>query len=288
MVTIFLSGPNDCSSEKAITAKEISKLALTIKDAYELDLRLLTFENDTFSAIGKDGQDVVNTQIGDHYDIYMGLIKLRIGTKTPRDESGTAEEYQRALERHRRDGRPAMLFFEMDPIFKKSDATAAELSRVEHFVERVRTDGMLTKTVTHEELDVVIFTHVYKTLNDGGFLKNRVKGSDKPSLEEIRIATEELKVLSDTLHNAQLPMHENTLRQAEVIARLEGRPNSWFSKWINFGNSSTNNFILFKPQTEAQIQEAANELTSITSEMQELLHDFRPKYRAYIEAYVKL
>src|ERR1035437_9002682 len=134
MISVFISGPNDCSSEKSIVAKEVTKLALILQEAYGIDLRLLTFENDTFSAMGTDGQDVVNTQIGDSYDVYLGLINLRLGTQTPRDESGTAEEYQRALTRYRTAGKPAMLFFEMNPVFKKSDIDTTELTRVQNFV----------------------------------------------------------------------------------------------------------------------------------------------------------
>ncbi len=121
IITVFLSGPNDCSSEKTIVAKEVAKLSLIIRDAYGIDLRLLTFENGTFSALGTDGQDVVNTQIGDKYDIYLGLINSHLGTQTPRDESGTAEEYQRALTRHHIDGKPAMLFFQMNPVRRIHD-----------------------------------------------------------------------------------------------------------------------------------------------------------------------
>ncbi len=100
--------------------------------------------------------------------------------------------------------------------------------------------------------------------------------------------SEELKILSEELHKAQEPVNENTIRQVKVIGRLEGSPNSWFAKWIRFGNSISGNFILLLPQTEEQIKEATNELNSIASEMQDLLSDYRPKYKAFIEASVKM
>lgn len=286
IITIFISAPKDCLNEKAIVAKEVKKLAMLIKDAYNVDLKLLTFENDTFSSMGSDGQDVVNTQIGDKYDVYLGLMRSRLGTPTPRSTSGTVEEYERALARYRIEGSPRMLFFEIDFDLKNSETNLdvlSELQRVKEFVNRLRSDGMLTRTVTAEDIDIVIYTHLYKTLNSAGLIKKSVVEDGRPTEEEIGIASEEMKILSDKTGAAQFSMHDNLLRQRDVIARFDGE-NSWRSKWMYIGG----NFIVLRPKTEEEIHEASVELNSITSEMRDLLRDFRPKYRAYIEASVNM
>ena len=69
-------------------------------DDFVLDL--LRWETHTRPGIGQSAQDVINPQIGDDYDIFLGMFGIRFGTPTREWQSGTEEEFRRALSRFKR------------------------------------------------------------------------------------------------------------------------------------------------------------------------------------------
>jgi hypothetical protein len=92
--------------------------------------------------VGADGQDVINTQIGEEYDVFLGIMWKRFGTPTGRAASGTVEEFERALVRYRTSGRPELMFY-----FKKGDLDisddSAQLQAVQQFRIRLANEGIL-------------------------------------------------------------------------------------------------------------------------------------------------
>jgi|GEM_PF-4098564 len=50
-------------------------------------------------AVGIDAQAVINSQIPDDYDVYMGMLWRKFGSETPRALSGTEEEFDDAYRR---------------------------------------------------------------------------------------------------------------------------------------------------------------------------------------------
>jgi hypothetical protein len=77
---------------------------------------LVRWETDTYPGTGADPQSIINSQIGDTYDVFIGIIWSRFGTPTPRAPSGTAEEFHRAVSRIK-DGAPdVMIYFKDAPI----------------------------------------------------------------------------------------------------------------------------------------------------------------------------
>ncbi|MYD31374.1 MAG: DUF4062 domain-containing protein, partial [Nitrospira sp. SB0661_bin_20] len=62
---------------------------------------VVRWETRTTPGFGKDPQDVINKQISDAYDIFIGIMWTRFGTPTPRAGSGTEEEFLRAYDRYK-------------------------------------------------------------------------------------------------------------------------------------------------------------------------------------------
>ena len=52
----------------------IEDLNPKLRDAYSVELRLITAENFVVPSIGLDPQSVVNSQVADEYDIYLGIL----------------------------------------------------------------------------------------------------------------------------------------------------------------------------------------------------------------------
>ncbi|MBZ5494553.1 MAG: DUF4062 domain-containing protein [Acidobacteriia bacterium] len=100
-LSIFISSPNDLAKEREVIASAIEELNPFLEESHGVNLHSLTFEKDVVPGIGIDPQAVINAQLQDKYDIYIGLLGSRFGSETPRSGSGTAEEFQLAYERYR-------------------------------------------------------------------------------------------------------------------------------------------------------------------------------------------
>lgn len=80
-------------------------------------LRNSKMGNRRYPGFGSEPQDVINRQIESDYDVFVGIFWLRAGTPTKNSASGSIEEFQKALERYRRDGSPEiMVYFKTAPI----------------------------------------------------------------------------------------------------------------------------------------------------------------------------
>ncbi len=108
---IFLASPGDTKEERDIVEKIIKELNETIGNRNDFHLELLKWENNVYPDFGEDGQDVINNQIGDEYDIFIGLMFKRFGTETKRAGSGTKEEFSRAYDRFKKKGNVKIMFY---------------------------------------------------------------------------------------------------------------------------------------------------------------------------------
>jgi len=95
----FIASPSDTQTERDICDNVFSEINKSIGQHFNFRLEALKWETNTFPSFGQDGQDVINTQIGSDYDIFIGIMWKKFGTKTPRAESGTEEEFNIAYKK---------------------------------------------------------------------------------------------------------------------------------------------------------------------------------------------
>src|SRR3954451_15803452 len=100
---VFISSPGDVQEEREAVREVIDELNALNRHASGVWLEPVGWEDSVYSDFGADPQSVINAQIGDSYDIFVGILWTRIGTATPRATSGTMEEFQRAIEQHKSD-----------------------------------------------------------------------------------------------------------------------------------------------------------------------------------------
>jgi hypothetical protein len=101
VVSVFLASPSDVAAEREIVIRSVTQWnAIRGKDR-NLIFEIIRWETNTSPAIGIDAQDVINEQIDDDYDVMISIFWTRLGTETARAASGSVEEYERALDRHR-------------------------------------------------------------------------------------------------------------------------------------------------------------------------------------------
>src|SRR4051812_14000224 len=97
---VFLASPGDVKKERAAVQKIVDDINRSVARSRRIYLRLVSWEKDTFPAFGDDPQAIINKQIAEMatYRLFVGIMWNRLGTPTPRDPSGTVEEFHRAAD----------------------------------------------------------------------------------------------------------------------------------------------------------------------------------------------
>jgi hypothetical protein len=134
VLRVFVASPRDLSEERATLEGVIRELNNTWSTTLGIRLELVAWETHTLPGFGADAQDVINEQIADDYDIFIGMMWARFGTPTGRAGSGTAEEFHRAYRRHKENPNQVriMFYFKNAPI-PPSDLDPEQLVSIQKF-----------------------------------------------------------------------------------------------------------------------------------------------------------
>jgi Tfp pilus assembly protein PilO len=152
MVRVFAASPGDVAQERAVVEGVVREM----NDGWTADLGyrvgLVRWETDTYPGFADAAQDVVNQQIGDDYDVFIGIMWARVGTPTDRSESGTVEEFERAYARFKADPTSVhlMMYFKNGPL-QPDQIDPFQLVKVNEFKQRVADLGGFYREFLHSE-----------------------------------------------------------------------------------------------------------------------------------------
>jgi hypothetical protein len=154
-LSVFVASPSDVSDERVRLEEVIRELNITWSTQLGIQLDLIRWETHAFPGFGDDAQDVINSQIINDYDLFIGIMWCRYGAATHRAGSGTIEEFEIAKARF--DVQPSsvklMLYFKDAPI-EPSKLDLAQYAKVSEFRSSVGKEGGLYwmfSTVEHFE-----------------------------------------------------------------------------------------------------------------------------------------
>lgn len=139
---VFLASPAGLEDERSAAGNVVKRINSVIGPVFNVCLYLFRWEFDAAPSIGHDCQDVINRQAGSSIDIFVGLMHDRIGSATPRADSGTIEEYERALKLVRRSGNTKIMFYFKDTIDSLSAVDPDQLQAVKCFKNKISQDGV--------------------------------------------------------------------------------------------------------------------------------------------------
>jgi hypothetical protein len=164
---IFLASPSDTAKERLKTQEIVNEINKTSgKDEYTIELFL--WEENTYSAIGEDGQDVINNQNFD-YDIFIGIMSHKFGSPTKRALSATAEEYEIALQKYK-DKKVKNIMFYFNSSELPYNIDLEQFTKVKEFKSKIQKDGVLTKNYDKKNsFDKVLRSELILSIKD--FLK---------------------------------------------------------------------------------------------------------------------
>ena len=184
---VFVASPDDVSEEKDRLSEAIDGINKTIGRSLGIRLELVQWETDTIPGVGESPQAVINDQIGDDYDIFIMILWVKLGTPTATAESGTVEEYERAMARvEKGDDVIVMAYFkESLPSSNIGDLDFKEMQRVQEFKSKLSNttnyrsfdtpDGFGQKVRTH--LSQLLIARSSDTTN-GNIENDTVDGQD--------------------------------------------------------------------------------------------------------------
>ncbi len=143
ILSIFVASPRDVSEERDRLESIIEEVNSTHARQTGIRLELLKWERDASPGFAEDAQAVINAEIPQDYDIFVGIFWHRIGTPTKRAKSGTIEEFYLAKARHDQDANSIrlMLYFKDAPPLTMNDFDPDQYKGVVDFRSQVSKAG---------------------------------------------------------------------------------------------------------------------------------------------------
>lgn len=165
---VFVASPSDLDEERKLLEAVIQELNLIWPQQWGISFELIKWETHVFPGAGTDPQDVINHQLTTDYDILLAMFWSRIGTPTPRSESGTIEEFDIAYTKWKRDPQSIrlMVYFKLTPI-SPDDIDTEQLKLVKEFRSSLKEKGILySKFTGREEFSQLMRLHLNKQAYD--------------------------------------------------------------------------------------------------------------------------
>ena len=147
----FIASPGDTMEERNACEEVFEDINSGLGKILGIRLSSLRWEKDIYPGVGEYGQQVINKQINDNYDLFIGIMKTRFGTPTPQAESGTEEEFDIAYERWENGEIDNIFFFFGNPIMPINEIDPIQYQKVLGFKKRIGEQGVLYLEYTNNE-----------------------------------------------------------------------------------------------------------------------------------------
>lgn len=159
---VFVASPSDVAEERDRLEDVIKELNDIWQGRLGIQMNLLRWETHTHPGFGEDAQDVINQQMPDSIDVFIGILWARIGTPTQRSASGTLEEFERAHDQWKRNPNSIklLIYFKKAPV--EFDAIDPEqIKQLQEFQSRLPNEGSFYCTYrSSEEFEKVARKHL--------------------------------------------------------------------------------------------------------------------------------
>jgi len=167
ILQVFLASPSELKDERIALESVVKELNQTLSESTGAYLELVKWETHTVPGFGSDPQAVINKQIGDKYDIFIGMLSTKFGSPTPRAGSGTEEEFERAYDRFTKNPNELrIMFYFKDPELRASEIDLDEYKRVKDFQKKIGEKGLYATFTTTEDFISMVRLHLSRQLQE--------------------------------------------------------------------------------------------------------------------------
>jgi hypothetical protein len=134
----LVASPGDTKEEREICLKIFKELNKGIGEGYGFFIEERMWEHSTRPSFsGAYSQATISDQLGNDYNIFVGIMNNKFGTETKVAGSGTEEEFNNAYERIKKKESVEIMFYFNDAPIKKSEIDTSDLNKVRDFKKRV-------------------------------------------------------------------------------------------------------------------------------------------------------
>lgn len=197
---VFIASPSDLDDERQAIDDVISELNLTYGQLNNLVIELIKWETHSAPGTNRSGtQELISKDIGDSYDLFIGLMWLKFGTSTKNSGSGTEKEFSLAYQRFQKSPETLQIlfYFKSTPPLKVQDIVPSELEKINNFKEKIgKEDVLYWHFNSTEELQGFLRIHIPMRLSE---LVDKSKVEEKRSVivinESIDNSDEELGLI---------------------------------------------------------------------------------------------
>jgi len=167
VIVVFVASPSDLEAERNRIEEVIRELNVTWSRTLGVRLDLVRWETHGYPGMGDDAQEVLNRELPDDYDIFVGLMWSNYGTPTGRAGSGTEEEFNRAVQRVRRGEAVKVMFYFKDAPLSPSAIDPGQLASIQRFKSGLGTEGSLYWTfITLDDFERLIRLHLARQIQE--------------------------------------------------------------------------------------------------------------------------
>ena len=99
VIKILVASPSDTKDERESCLRVFDELNKGIGDKQGFVIEERMWETNTRPSFGDYPQAVVSEQLGNDYQVFVGLMNNKFGTETKKAGSGTEEEFNNAYDR---------------------------------------------------------------------------------------------------------------------------------------------------------------------------------------------
>lgn len=166
IITVFISSPSDVPSERAIVEEVMQDVNNLKGNSLGYSFKAITWEQDVLPTLGATPQEIIDENVGDNYDVFLGLMSTKFGTPTKEAGSGTEHEFNRAYER--KVNNPAdieVMFYFQEPGHSGKKIDFKELEKIENFKSSITDKGLYVPYTTIEEFKTSITNHLAKLMD---------------------------------------------------------------------------------------------------------------------------
>jgi len=170
VINAFLASPSDVSVERSAIKEIVAECNRHWAKLPGIYLELICWENNAYPGIGDDAQDVINNQIPNEYDIFIGIMGTRFGTPTKRATSGTAEEFERAFKRNKSSPNSVSIMFYVSEVpLAPSKIEPEQLHLINDFKKLLQERGVLYWPYQNlENFKKLVRSHLNEVVNEWG------------------------------------------------------------------------------------------------------------------------
>jgi hypothetical protein len=164
-VRVFVASPGDVVDERRQMVDVVTELNQTLGPILNLSIELVRWDTHAYAAPGPI-QPNITEQIGD-YDILVGIMWKRFGTRTQVAGSGTEEEFRIAHENWGRDGKPHIMFYFCEaPLSPRmSSEEMQQLQNVNSFRAEISRENLTFSYESHADFAKLVRPQLINVLN---------------------------------------------------------------------------------------------------------------------------